>query len=180
MTERSKRIRWTHTRIASGSFPNECRIAEKFGISERQARRDIAYMREKLGAPIEYDYAAKGFRYTAPFELPASVTESNDDEYVGLAAKLRTGVTESIGGEVQLQIPYMAEIETRDKLALLELKSFITSSSPKKHRYVCEFHSVDLFLGIVMTLNAEIRIVSPDWIRERALSSAEKIIRANS
>ena len=136
-------------------------------------------MREELGAPIAYDYNAKGFYYTGDFSLPATVTEGNDDDYAGITAKFRGTPAPASDNTVQLQIPYIAEIETKDKLALLELKSFITSAEPRKHRYVCEFHSVELFLGVVMALGAEIRIVSPDWLRERAVTSAEKMLRAN-
>ena len=179
MSDRNRRIQWMHARIASGSFPNERRISEKFGVSERQARRDIAFMREGLGAPIAYDYTAKGFYYTGDFSLPSTATEGNDDDYAGITAKFRGTPAPASDNTVQLQIPYIAEIETKDKLALLELKSFITSAEPRKHRYVCEFHSVELFLGVVMALGAEIRIVSPDWLRERAVTSAEKMLRAN-
>ena len=168
-----------HARIAAGSFPNERRVSEKFGISERQARRDIAFMREDLGAPIAYNYAAKGFYYTEDFSLPETITEGSDDDYSGITANFRKSGSSASGSAVQLKIPYIAEIETKDKLALLELNSFITSSSPRKHRYVCEFHSVELFLGIVMALGAEIRIVSPEWLRERAVTSAEKMLKAN-
>ena len=179
MSEKNRRIRWMHARIAAGSFPNERRISEKFGVSERQARRDIAFMREELSAPIAYDYTAKGFYYTESFSLPPTVTDGNDDDYAGITAKFRGNAAPSAGSNIQLQIPYIAEIETNDKLALLELKSFITSSNQRKHRYICEFHSVELFLGVVMALGAEIRIVSPDWLRDRAVSSAEKMLKAN-
>lgn len=179
MSNRNSRIQWMHARIASGSFPNERRISEKFGVSERQARRDIAFMRDELGAPIAYDYAAKGFYYTKSFNLPAMITDESADDYAGFTEKLSGNPEPAANSTVQLRIPYIAEIETKDKLALLELKSFITSSSPRKHRYVCEFHSVELFLGVVMALGAEIRIVSPDWLRERAINSAEKMLKAN-
>ena len=73
----------------------------------------------------------------------------------------------------------MAELFIPDKLAALELRNFVTSSKPRKHLYICEFHSVELFLGIIMSLNAEIKIISPAWLRERAISSAEKILKSN-
>jgi predicted DNA-binding transcriptional regulator YafY len=180
MSNKNARIQWMHNRIAAGNYPNEYLLAEKFGISKRQAERDVRFIREELKAPIVYDAKHKGLYYNEEFSLPVTVTTDNDDDYAGITAKFTAaGRAASDETVVQLQIPYTAELEIKDKLAALELKNFVTSSKPRKNLYVCAFHSVELFLGIVMSLNADIKIISPKWLRDRAVSSAEKILRSN-
>jgi predicted DNA-binding transcriptional regulator YafY len=77
-----------------------------------------------------------------------------------------------------MQIPYTAEIEVKNKLGIIELKNFITAQAAK-NRYICEFHSVELFLGVLISINADIKIISPDWLRTRALDAAQRIINSN-
>ena len=61
-----ERIRWLHKRIKDGYFPNAMRLAERFGISQRQAQRDVDYLKKKLGAPLAYSMEHKGYYYTKP------------------------------------------------------------------------------------------------------------------
>ena len=173
----NKRIQWLHSRISDGNYPNASRIAEKFGVSHRQAQRDVDFLRVKLGAPLEYDPAHRGFKYSKPFSLPLYITSDNDDEYSGFAGKLAP-LKHSESTIVQMQIPYTAEIEVKNKLGVLELKNFITAQK-SKNTYVCEFHSVELFLGVLISINADIRILSPEWLRTRAVEAAQRIITNN-
>ena len=71
------RIQWLHKKMTMKSFPNAQRLAERFGISHRQAQRDLDYLRRELGAPIEYDAKKKGFYYTSPFVLPLLISSDN-------------------------------------------------------------------------------------------------------
>lgn len=43
-------------------------IAERFEISPRQAKRDIEYMRDRLGAPIAFDSVSRSYHYDAAFD----------------------------------------------------------------------------------------------------------------
>jgi hypothetical protein len=72
----------------------------------------------------------------------------------------------------------IASVEVKNKLGVLELKNFITAQKAK-NTYVCEFHSVELFLGVLISINADIKIISPDWLRSRAVESAQRIINNN-
>ena len=40
-------------------------------LSDSSVRRDFRYMRDELGAPLEYDKKSNGWHYTKPFKLPA-------------------------------------------------------------------------------------------------------------
>ncbi len=174
----NKRIQWLHSRISNGNFPNASRIAEKFGVSHRQAQRDVDFLRAKLGAPLEYDPAHRGFRYSKPFSLPLYITSDNDDEYSGFAGRLAPASRPAESTVVQMQIPYTAEIEVKNKLGVIELKNFISSQNAK-NRYTCEFHSVELFLGVLISINADIKIISPEWLKKRAVEAAQRIIENN-
>ncbi len=167
-----------HKRIASGNYPNESLLAERFEISKRTAERDINYMKNVLGAPMLYSPTHHGFTYSEKYNLPVNITTGNDDDYSGITAKFTAGETAD-DTIVQLQIPYTAELYVPDKLAAMELKNFVTSQRPRKNLYVCEFHSIELFLGIIMSLDSEIKILSPEWLRDRAVSAARKILDSN-
>lgn len=42
-------------------------VIKAFEVSRRQVVRDIAYLRDRLGAPIVYDAASRSYLYSAPF-----------------------------------------------------------------------------------------------------------------
>lgn len=42
------RIQWLHKKMTMNSYPNAQRLAERFGISHRQAQRDMDYLRLSL------------------------------------------------------------------------------------------------------------------------------------
>jgi len=71
--------------IREGRFPNSQGIARDIGgISDRSIRRDIEFMRDSLGAPIEYDASRKGYYYSDKnWSLPSiRITEG---ELLGVA-----------------------------------------------------------------------------------------------
>lgn len=52
--------------VRSGAWPNGSTLAEKLEVDARTIRRDITYMRDQLGAPLEYDATRNGYCYTEP------------------------------------------------------------------------------------------------------------------
>jgi len=66
-----ERIYSFHSRIRSGRFPNANDLAEEFEVSPATAHRDIAYLRDRLLAPIKFDQRKNGYFYeTEDFRLP--------------------------------------------------------------------------------------------------------------
>ena len=55
------RIYFIDRKIAEGSYPNAPELAKEYETSLSTINRDIAYMRDMLGAPIAYDFFRKGF-----------------------------------------------------------------------------------------------------------------------
>lgn len=173
------RIQWLHKKLSMKSYPNAQRLAERFGISHRQAQRDFDYLRNKLGAPIAYDNSRKGFYYESSYVLPVLLTSDNDDLYTPEAFNVHSnkelGVDESI---IQMQIPYSATVEIKNKLTALELSNYIVAKEPHD-RYVCEFHSIEKFLGLLLSLDADFRLIEPYWLRERILRQARRVVANN-
>ena len=172
------RIQWLHKKLTLKGYPNAQRLAERFGISHRQAQRDFDYLKKELQAPLAYDGSRKGFYYTAPFVLPVLLSSDNDDVYmpeVFNAQKEDLGADASV---IQMQLPYSATVEIPNKLTALELSQYIVAKKPH-HRYLCEFHSIEKFLGLLLSIDADVRLVEPYWLRERILRCARRIIANN-
>ncbi len=53
-----------HSQLKAGDFPNCRKIADDLEVSSKTIQRDIDFMRDRLGLPIEYDALHVGFRYT--------------------------------------------------------------------------------------------------------------------
>jgi len=65
--------------IASGKFPNSDGLARMLETSISTISRDIEFMRDQLGAPIEYDALNRGYYFSEKtFRLPASFTNAED------------------------------------------------------------------------------------------------------
>ena len=172
------RIQWLHKKMTMNSFPNAQRLAERFGISHRQAQRDMDYLRRELGAPVAYDSVKKGFYYTRPFVLTVLFSSDNDDLYmpeIFNAERRELAADESI---IQMQIPYSATIEIKNKLTALELSSYIIAKEPRD-RYICEFHSIEKFIGLLLATDADFRVVEPYWLRERLVRTARRVLNNN-
>lgn len=60
------RLKQIHEEISSGRFPSTRSLALLLERSERTVKRDISFMRDQLGAPLVYDAARRGWRYSAP------------------------------------------------------------------------------------------------------------------
>ncbi len=68
-----ERIYYFHRQVAARRYPNATAICERFEVSASTAHRDIAYLRDRLLAPLEYHHGRKGYFYrdrnfTLPFE----------------------------------------------------------------------------------------------------------------
>lgn len=173
------RIQWLHKKIAQNSYPNAQRLAERFKISHRQAQRDLDYLRRELGAPVEYDNRRKGFYYSQPFTLPLLLTSDNDEFYIpeifNVKNRQELAAEESI---IQMQIPYSATIEVEDKLTALELSKYIIAREPR-NRYICEFHSIEKFIGLLLSMDSDFKLIEPAWLREKIVSGARRVLKNN-
>jgi len=66
-----ERIYYFHEELKEKRFPNSKTLVEEFEISLATSRRDIAYLRDRLLAPIAFNRQKNGFYYTdQDFNLP--------------------------------------------------------------------------------------------------------------
>ena len=65
-----ERIYYLHDRIQAGTYPNTRVLVDQFEISPATAHRDVAYLRDRLLAPLAFDQRKNGYYYTSPFRLP--------------------------------------------------------------------------------------------------------------
>ena len=54
-----------HQILSGGSYANCTGLSGELEVSAKTVMRDIEFMRDRLGLPLEYDAAKHGFRYTA-------------------------------------------------------------------------------------------------------------------
>lgn len=176
------RIQWLHGELVRNTYPNAARLAERFGISRRQAQRDIDFLKKQLGAPLEYDQHIMGYHYTHPFTLPVSVRNENDGGMPRMPlnpfGRDVFGDAEADSVIIQGQIPYTATLGITDKLTVLEMRSYIISEEARGE-FLCEFHNIDRFLCAILTARSGIRIIEPTWLRDKLLHMAEKAIANN-
>lgn len=178
------RIQWFHDETSRRSYPNAARLSERFQISVRQAQRDITYLREELGAPLRYDPSRQGYIYTDLFSLPLVVVSENDRSLSHIRESDFSAPTndrdlpDADSVIIQSQIPYTAILNIPDRLTVLELRSYILSEETS-HDYLCEFHNIDRFLCAILTARSAIRIVEPDWLRDKLVLLAERAIESN-
>lgn len=55
-----------HQVLSRDSYPNCSGLSLELEVSAKTVMRDIEFMRDRLGLPLEYDAVRHGFRYTAP------------------------------------------------------------------------------------------------------------------
>lgn len=55
-----------HQRLLEGRHPNCSTLARDIEVSSKTVQRDLDYMRDQLGLPIDYDAVRRGYRYTQP------------------------------------------------------------------------------------------------------------------
>ena len=64
--DRTERFYKIDQLLQGGRVVSFARMMESLGISRAQLKRDLAYLRDRLNAPIEYDRDANGYRFAAP------------------------------------------------------------------------------------------------------------------
>ena len=53
-----------HQAIVSGKYPNATTLAAEIEVVTKTIHRDIEFMRDRMGLPIEYDERKYGYYYT--------------------------------------------------------------------------------------------------------------------
>lgn len=79
MSLRLARMLQIDAAIRSGSHPTVRTFMDRFEVSERTVRADLAFMRDRCGAPLHHDRRRGGYRYTNPtWSLPAIMVSQGE------------------------------------------------------------------------------------------------------
>ena len=55
--------------VRSSSYPNTSQLARSLEVSTSTVSRDIEFLRERMGCPIEYDFYRRGYHCSENFRL---------------------------------------------------------------------------------------------------------------
>ncbi len=195
------RLQWIDAQIRAGAFPNAKTLGEAFEISRRQALRDFEYLRDSLGAPLEYSALKRGYTYGKDsFTLPGPyVTEAQRATLGSLAAYY-----EEIAGRDVHAAPVYADLAglfrrlhgghaPRAALPPIQPKPLAPfharlSGAPRapalqpywRGEQTYEFHDPEAFLAALLSSGHPQRIERPAWLRERLLSRLARFQTANA
>ncbi|MGC8828149.1 MAG: helix-turn-helix transcriptional regulator [Verrucomicrobiia bacterium] len=76
-----------HQAIASGRYPNATRLSLELEVSTKSIYRDIEFMRDRMGLPIEFDNVKNGYYYTEPVENFPAIQISEGEFFALLVAE---------------------------------------------------------------------------------------------
>ena len=65
-----ERVFYFHREILKGNYPNSRTLSDHFEMSTATSKRDIIYLRDRLGAPLTFNSKKNGFCYRDGFHLP--------------------------------------------------------------------------------------------------------------
>jgi predicted DNA-binding transcriptional regulator YafY len=84
------RLYFIDQQIASGRYPNTSDLAKKWeGISLSTISRDIAFLKDRLYAPIEYDAQRRGYYYSMPnYRIPMGFSGADELLALGMAKNI--------------------------------------------------------------------------------------------
>ena len=64
-----ERLLYINNKITKNLYPNSKTLARDLEVSVPTIYRDIAFLRDRLRAPLEYDSFKKGYYYSSSFNL---------------------------------------------------------------------------------------------------------------
>ncbi|MDR1144039.1 MAG: HTH domain-containing protein, partial [Spirochaetaceae bacterium] len=85
------RIYFIDREIASGTYPSTRQLAEEYEVGTATISRDIEFLRDRIGAPVEYDSHHRGYFYSdKSYRLPASFSRPEDMLALRMVKNLNT------------------------------------------------------------------------------------------
>lgn len=105
-----ERFLWFEQQAKARRYPNARTLATEFEISEKTAQRNIAFMRDRLGCPVEYDQQRRGYYYTDHTFSLSGITLSSADLMALIIARdlLRNVAGRTIGSNISHAVEKIA------------------------------------------------------------------------
>lgn len=102
-----ERFIWFDHEVRRQRFPNAAQLAGQFEVSGKTAQRSIEYFRDRLQAPLEYDYFKKGYFYSdSNFQLP--LTRISEKELVALLIS-RKLISDASAGSLSDELEHVSQ-----------------------------------------------------------------------
>ncbi|WP_372795202.1 helix-turn-helix transcriptional regulator [Pontiella sp.] len=74
-----RRVLELHELLRSEKYPNCSSFSKDWEVTTKTVQRDIDFLRDQMGAPIEYDALKRGYYYTDPFFMLPSISMSEGE-----------------------------------------------------------------------------------------------------
>lgn len=160
-------------RIRDGQCPTTQQLADGFEVSPRTIQRDLTYLRDRMGAPLEYDAERRGFYYTDPsYLLPAvALTEGELLALFVSERAMRQYEDTPYGAQVRTAFDklcrFLPEQISIDGAQLQEIYSFQTTAA--------SVHDLDTFTALAQAtlagyqLRVEYHTMSRDAVNQRVV-----------
>ena len=81
--------------------------------------------------------------------------------------------------ELQLRLPYSAQLKIKDKLTLMNLRRFIVDREARDI-YNFEFYNVDHFISLIFVSGVDVTIIKPEWLKEKVVELSKRVLKNNS
>jgi proteasome accessory factor B len=81
------RMMHMHQSIQTGDYPNATQLAEELEVSTKSVYRDIDFMRDRLGMPVDFDPQRNGYYYTEEVGNFPTVTITEGEMFALLVAE---------------------------------------------------------------------------------------------
>lgn len=103
--------------IRAGEFPNASSLASSLEVHRRTIQRDLEFLRDSVGAPLEYDPAKRGYFYSEPaFALPAiELCESEIHALEAARRYLGRLVGSTLGSEIEGLLVKLEELTSSER-----------------------------------------------------------------
>lgn len=147
-----ERYMWFHARLKQKRYPRLKDLVEKFEISSRQASREIEFMRDFFGAPIEYSADEHGYYYSEDsFELPGIWVSEEEIVAMVISKKLSSTIPNpDIKREIQ---SFYKKISNHVDVDLLELEKKISLKNIRYYRI-----KPAVFEAVVFALSKDLKL----------------------
>jgi predicted DNA-binding transcriptional regulator YafY len=119
-----QRVMAIHRRIQAGAHPNCVGLAAALEVSVPTLKRDIEFMRDRLGLPIEYDGCRHGYHYSQPVDRFPLATVSEAEMFALLVADKAIAQYQGTPFQRPLRMAFSklsAQLDGRDCYALDDL-----------------------------------------------------------
>jgi predicted DNA-binding transcriptional regulator YafY len=159
--------------IRAGQYPNAKTIGKRLDVCRRTVLRDVEFLRDRLGAPIDFDPIRNGYFYRDPtFRLPTvSMTEGELLALVLAERILRQYRGTPYGPDLARAIKKITEglndVLTVDLGLLADSYSFRTTAP--------ESFDPDVFLGLTTAVRQRRRVVIRYWTASRNAETCREV-----